>query len=96
MAEKESPFDIDDVSQLNDVPQEEEAEGNVGSREVALLTVRTFTVFLLVLGGVWLCLKVFRRRRGSWKEAGLAVAIQIIWQVDIFSCYSATIRLQCL
>jgi len=81
MAEKESPFDIDDVSQLNDVPQEEEAEGNVGSREVALLTVRTFTVFLLVLGGVWLCLKVFRRRRGSWKEAGLAVAIQIIWQV---------------
>eukprot|EP00092_Neocalanus_flemingeri_P012514 GFUD01013487.1.p1 GENE.GFUD01013487.1~~GFUD01013487.1.p1 ORF type:complete len:408 (-),score=77.54 GFUD01013487.1:428-1651(-) len=81
MAEKESPFDIDDVSQLNDVPQEEEAEGSVGSREVALLTVRTFTVFLLVLGGVWLCLKVFRRRRGSWKEAGLAVSIQIIWQV---------------
>lgn len=81
MAEKESPFDIDDVSQLNDVPQEEEAEGNVGSREVALLTVRTFTVFLLVLGGVWLCVKVFKRRRGSWKEAGVAVAIQIIWQV---------------
>jgi len=81
MAEKESPFDIDDVSQLDGVPQEEEAEGSVGSREVALLTVRTFTVFLLVLGGVWLCLKVFRRRRGSWKEAGLAVSIQIIWQV---------------
>jgi len=85
MAEKESPFDIDENDDIDDilnkVSQEDTAEGSVGSREVALLTVRTFTVFLLVLGSIWLVVKVLRRRRGSWKEAGLAVSIQIIWQV---------------
>jgi len=85
MAEKESPFDIDENDDIDDilnkVSQEDTGEGNVGSREVALLTVRTFTVFLLLLGSVWLVVKVLRRRRGSWKEVGLIVSIQIIWQV---------------
>jgi len=85
MAEKDTPFDIsesDDIDdKLNSVAQDDTAEGSVGSREVALLTVRTFTVFLLVLGSVWLVVKVLRRKRGSWKEVVLVVAIQMIWQM---------------
>ena len=89
MAEKDTPFDIsesDDIDdKLNSVAQDDTAEGSVGSREVALLTVRTFTVFLLVLGSVWLVVKVLRRKRGSWKEVVLVVAIQMIWQVGRYN-----------
>jgi len=85
MAEEELPFDIDEQDDINEVlskvSEEDDAEGTVGFREVALLTVRTITLFLLVLGSVWLVVKVLRRGRGSWKEATLAVSIQIIWQV---------------
>ena len=89
MGDKESPFDIDADDDIDDilekVAQDDAAEGSVGPREVALLTVRTFTVFLLVLGSVWLVVKVLKRKRGSWREVVLAVSIQIVWQVIIIA-----------
>jgi len=74
-----SVFDVRDLEDLQDI--EEDCEGEVGEREVVLLAIRSITVVLVVLGSVLLTFKVWKRRRGSWKEAAAAVSIQIIWQV---------------
>jgi len=74
-----SVFDVRDLEDLEDI--EDECEGEVGEREVVLLAIRSITVVLVILGSVLLTFKVWKRRRGSWKEAAAAVFIQIIWQV---------------
>ena len=74
-----SVFDVRDLEDLQDI--EDECEGEVGEREVVLLAIRSITVLLVILGSVLLTFKVWKRRRGSWKEAAAAVSIQIIWQV---------------
>jgi len=76
----ESVFDIEDSSELGEVGVVEESEGEVGNREIVLLAVRSVTIALVILGSVLLTLKVWRRGRGSWKEAAFAVSLQIIWQ----------------
>ena len=75
-----SVFDVRDLEDLQDI--EDECEGEVGEREVVLLAIRSITVLLVILGSVLLTFKVWKRRRGSWKEAAVAVCIQIIWQVS--------------
>merc|ERR1712024_335466 len=69
-----SVFDVRDLEDLQDI--EEDCE-----REVGLLAIRSITIVLVVLGSVLLTFKVWKRRRGSWKETAAAVSIQIIWQV---------------
>ena len=78
-----SVFDVRDLEDLQDI--EDECEGEVGEREVVLLAIRSITVLLVILGSVLLTFKVWKRRRGSWKEAAVAVCIQIIWQVSYLS-----------
>ena len=73
-----SVFDVRDLEDLQDI--EDECEGEVGEREVVLLAIRSITVVLVILGSVLLTFKVWKRRRGSWKEAAVAVFIQMIWQ----------------
>ena len=79
-----SVFDVRDLEDLEDI--EDECEGEVGEREVVLLAIRSITIVLVILGSVLLTFKVWKRRRGSWKEAAAAVSIQILWQV-IFSFF---------
>jgi len=81
MAVEGSPLDIDSVQELGELSGGEEAEGAVGAREVALLTIRSLTVVLVLVGGVALTTKIARRGRGSWKEAALVSAIQLLWQI---------------
>ena len=81
MALEGSPLDIDDVSELGEIETRETSEGAVGGREVALLTVRSLTVVLVLVGGLALILKIARRGRGSWREAALVCTIQLVWQV---------------
>ena len=64
----------------------------VGEREVVLLAIRSITIVLVILGSVLLTFKVWKRRRGSWKEAAAAVFIQIIWQVSESDLFQSFIR----
>jgi len=76
-----SVFDVENSKELQDVGVVEEPEGEVGQREIVLLVVRSVTLALLILGSILLTLKVWKRKRGSWKEAAVAMSLQIIWQV---------------
>ena len=47
-----------------------------------MLAVRTFTVFLCLLGGGWLVHTVRRTSRGSTREALAFITLQLLWQVS--------------
>jgi len=79
--EEETPIEYDNYEDLADLARCDEAEGAMETRDIATLIVRTVTVFLTILGGVWLCVRIKQRRRGSWLEALLIISIQILWQV---------------
>ena len=82
--------DNSDLARLDD----DESEGEVGQAEVVLLAVRTLTILLLIggsalltfkvglVGAKMILLQVWRRGRGSWREAAVAVSIQMVWQVS--------------
>jgi len=80
MVDLETPLDIESENELLDLGICE-AEGLMGSREIATMIVRTVTVILTLLGGVWLFVKIRKSGRGSWGEALVIIFIQIIWQV---------------
>jgi len=80
MVDLETPLDIESENDLLDLAICE-AEGHMGSREIATMIVRTVTVILTILGGVWLNVRIRKSGRGSWGEALVIITIQIIWQV---------------
>ena len=84
--EEETPIEYDNYEDLADLARCDEAEGAMETRDIATLIVRTVTVFLTLLGGVWLCVRIKQRRRGSWLEALLIISIQILWQVSTIIC----------
>jgi len=80
MVDLETPLDIESENDLLDLAICE-AEGHMGSREIATMIVRTVTVILTILGGVWLNVRIRKSGRGSCGEALVIITIQIIWQV---------------
>ena len=80
MVEEDSPLDITDYSDLEGLDLCVH-EGSFEAREIATLIVRTATVLLTLVGGVWLVTKIRKSGRGSWVEALSIILIQLIWQV---------------
>ena len=82
-AEEETPIEYENYEDLADLARCDEAEGAMEPRDIATLIVRTVTVFMTLLGGVLLCVRIKQRRRGSLTEALVVVSIQILWQVGL-------------
>ena len=82
MADEDTPFDVPDVEDLDDV-QLGEAEGDLGTAEIVTLVLRSLTLVLSMVGGLVLVMMIMRRRRGSWLEALTVVTIHILWQVNL-------------
>ena len=76
----DTPFDIKDNSELEGL-QCHEAEGELATPQLVSLLARSLTVLLCVGGGAALGATIRSRGRGSLAEAGLVMAIQIVWQV---------------
>ena len=82
MSDEDTPFAIDYIEELEDVPLGE-AEGSLGTKEIASLVTRTVTVLISIIGSVWLVAIIRGRRRGSWVEALSVLSVHIAWQVRI-------------
>ena len=86
----DTPFDIKDNSELEGL-QCHEAEGELATPQLVSLLARSLTVLLCVGGGAALGATIRSRARGSLAEAGLVMAIQIVWQVGTLNILNIVI-----
>jgi len=78
-----SPLDVtdQDLHNVGELEQDEISFGALSPHQTFPLIVGSLTIVLLLAGCAGLVTLIYRRGRGSWKEAVAFLSVQVMWQL---------------